>query len=146
MSNVTDKYQKFEQACMVCGEELKSWAYAVEHDHKNYQQFVPPRPQKPKKPKANTSQKPKYGIDCVRAEPSNVLDSARCSICTLKYKKTDAVVRVRNFDDASAPAVTTHRRCMEAMLADSANDEAKDEAAFDEYRDRIADKYGIEKD
>ena len=83
-------------------------------------------------------------VDVVRATVDNVLDSARCSMCGKRPRNTEAVLRVRDLLDASKVATVIHRRCIEVEFETAVDDLEKDDKRFDEYRDKIADKYGLE--
>lgn len=88
--------------------------------------------------------KPTVKTDCVRADKDKVTSKDRCNLCKKGFKRTDAVIRSRDLKRFSESPLMIHRRCMENLLAESVDDEAKDQEKFERYRKDIADKYGIE--
>lgn len=102
-----------------------------------------PIPQ-PSVPAPSVAKKPKPVTDVVRADKDKITSKDRCNLCSKGFKRSDAVIRVRDLQKFSEPGTLFHRRCMEGLLEVSVDDEPKDKKKFDEYRDQIADKYGIE--
>lgn len=97
---------------------------------------------KPKPMPVQRKQKPV--TDVVRADKDKITSKDRCNLCNKGFKRSDAVIRVRDLQFFSQPGTLFHRRCMEGLLEVSVDDAPKDKKKFEEYREQIADKYGIE--
>lgn len=99
---------------------------------------------RPSTPAPSLARKSKPVTDVVRADKDKVTSKDRCNLCSKGFKRSDAVIRVRDLQKFSEPGTLFHRRCMEGLLEVSVDDAPKDKKKFDEYREQIADKYGIE--
>lgn len=83
-------------------------------------------------------------VDVVIAGESpnrTIATSAKCPICRFRLTATDAVIRIEQYDvDVQ---VGIHRRCMEKLLANSVEDLPTEEARFQDYRAKVADKLDL---
>jgi hypothetical protein len=84
--------------------------------------------------------KPNHKTSVVRGN----FATGKCNLCRKGFKKSDAVIQVDDVANFADDPTLFHRRCMEDLLSSSIDDEPKEQAKFERYREEIADKYGIE--
>lgn len=132
-----DMYQTYDNSqqwtCPTCREK-HSWTAGCATRRRK------PVAAKPAKTTPEPRRKPNHQISVVRGTQV----AGRCNLCKKGFKKSDAVIQVADVANFADDSCLIHRHCMEAMLSDSIDDEPKEKAKFDHYREHIADKYGIE--